>query len=92
MVGIFLDSNSSRANVVFERCNLGVAAHDGLLGDRFLAFQLHDLSLHAFILFLLLNNARLKFFEVRHYIRVDDLHVLIILCREVILHQADFLS
>ena len=82
----------SVTNLVLELCNFLVASHDGLLNDRFLALQLHYLFLHMIVLPCLLNDARLELFKVSHDVRVDDLHVLIVLGGEVVLHEADFLS
>ena len=67
------------------------ALHDGLLNDRFIAFQLDNLLLHVIVLFLLLNNARLQVIKVSHNVRVDHFDILIILCRQMILHETDLL-
>ena len=83
---------SSEAHLVLELCDFLVTFHDGLLHDRLLALQLHYLFLHVIVLSLLLHNASLKLLKVSHDVRVDHFDVLIVLGREVILHEADLLS
>ena len=78
--------------MVLKLSDLLLALHDGLLRDRFVALQLNDLLLHMIVLFLLLHDACLQVLKVGHDIGVDHFHVLVILRREMIFHQADFLS
>ena len=82
----------SKADLVLEYSNLLVTLHDGLLGDGFLALQLHNLLHHVFIGLLLLEDARLQLFEVGHYVRVNHFNIFVVLSGQVVLHQADLLS
>uniref|UniRef100_A0A7S3I318 Uncharacterized protein n=1 Tax=Favella ehrenbergii TaxID=182087 RepID=A0A7S3I318_9SPIT len=81
----------SEANGVFKLVNFLVAAHYGLLHDGLLPLELHYLFLHVVILSLLLHYARLQLLEVGHHVRVYHFNVLIVLRRQVVLHQTHFL-
>ena len=66
--------------------------HDGLLCDRFVFLQYYDLLLHVVIFALLLGNTSLKVLEVGHDVRIDHFYILVVLCRQMIFHQANLLS
>ena len=43
------------------------------------------------VLFLLLHDARLQILKVGHYVRVDNFYILVVLRRQVVLHEPDLL-
>ena len=65
--------------------------HDGLLDDGLFALELSNLLLHVLILSLLLADGHLQVFEVLHDVRVDHFHILVVLRRQMVLHQPNLL-
>ena len=83
---------ASVTDLFFEFSNFMCALHNGLLCDRLVFLQYYDLLLHVIVLTLLLGNTSLKVLEVGHDVRIDHFNILVVLGREVIFHQAYFLS
>ena len=86
---VLRDSDSDR---LFELGDLVRALHDGLLHERLVPLELNNLFLHVVVLALLLHNASLQLLKVGHHVRVNHFDVLVVLRRQVILHEAYFLA
>ena len=94
IVTLMIDCDSvseSEANHVLQLCNLLTGCEDALLHEWLLLFELYDLSCHQFVLFLLLVDTVLQVLKIRHDIRIDYFHILVVLGGQVILHESNLL-
>ena len=66
--------------------------HDQLLHPRLISFQVNKLCLQVIVLRSLQVDLVRQLLEISHNERINHLHVFIVLCRQVILHQSDLLT
>ena len=68
-----------------------LAVDDGLLDCGLVALEFNELLLEVVVFLALEGDLVGEVLEVGHYERVEHLHILVVLRRQVVLHKADLL-
>ena len=81
----------SVANLVFQISDFLAGLDDLLLNDALLTLEVHKLPLHVVVVLALGGDLLLQVLEVLEQLRIDELDVLVIHRRQVVVHHCNLL-